>query len=80
MRPVVIRYWLQMCSRVRSEKAAAFFVLLVSLLPGTAGVDLQGDEVSVHLLDESLGGQDTLRDLDRRVALLFGLEADFPVE
>ncbi len=78
--PVVIRYRLQMCSRVHNEKAVAFFVLVVSLLPGTAGVDLQGDEVSIHLLDETLGGQDTLRDLERRVARLFGLDGDFPVE
>ncbi len=30
---------------------------MVSLLPGTAGVDLQVDEAVTHLLDKSLAGQ-----------------------
>ncbi|SDB59182.1 multicomponent Na+:H+ antiporter subunit E [Desulfonatronum thiosulfatophilum] len=68
LKPVVITHIL----RLESEPARVFFVWVVSLLPGTAGVDLQYDTVSVHVLDESIADAQKLRELEDRIDDLFG--------
>lgn len=45
-----------------------------SLLPGSSTVDLEGDRILVHGLDAGPGLERDLRDLESRVAELFGLE------
>jgi multicomponent Na+:H+ antiporter subunit E len=45
----------------------------VSLLPGTATVDLTGDRILVHGLDAGPALERDFRDLEGRVADLFGL-------
>jgi multicomponent Na+:H+ antiporter subunit E len=67
LHPVVIRYRF----RLRQEPARVLFVWVVSLLPGTAGIDLQGDQAAVHVLDSSLADQEKLRKLETRIAELF---------
>lgn len=52
-----------------------FMTNALSLMPGTFGARLRGDELTVHLL---VGGPDAearVRELERKVARLFGVEA-----
>lgn len=67
--PVVIQYRL----RLKLEPARVFFLWMVSLFPGTAGVDLRKDEAWVHVLDESFADQEKLRELEERIADVFGV-------
>ncbi|ANB01530.1 Na+/H+ antiporter subunit E [Ectothiorhodospira sp. BSL-9] len=53
--------------------ALTFFMIVISLLPGTLSVGLHRDCVHVHVLDLGLDVQGSLADLERRVARLFAL-------
>jgi multicomponent Na+:H+ antiporter subunit E len=44
----------------------------VSLLPGTASVRLNEERLKVHVLDRQLPVMEKLRELEDRVAALFG--------
>ncbi|MGD8959069.1 MAG: Na+/H+ antiporter subunit E [Desulfobacteraceae bacterium] len=57
---------------LRQEPARVFFLWVVSLLPGTAGIDLAGDRAAVHVLDSRLADPEKLLKLEKRVAKLFG--------
>jgi multicomponent Na+:H+ antiporter subunit E len=57
--------------------ARVFFVNIVSLLPGTLVAQLHDDHVTVHVLRGGSSAVDGLRDLEWRVAALFG--QDLPV-
>lgn len=46
---------------------------VISLLPGTLTVDLRGDLIELHGLDLGPGLAAEVRDLERRVAALYGL-------
>lgn len=50
-----------------------FFCNTISLLPGTAVVAIEGDSLCAHVLDLSPQSAEELRDLECRVAALFGL-------
>ena len=50
-----------------------FFCNTISLLPGTAVVAIEGDSLCAHVLDLSPQSAEELRDLEGRVAALFGL-------
>lgn len=52
-----------------------FFVNALNLQPGTIGVRIDGDTLRVHALDESMPVEENLRELEERVAHLFGVEA-----
>ena len=52
--------------------ARVLFLWSVSLLPGTAGVDLEGDTAKIHFLDKGIAEMQALRDLEERIAGLFG--------
>ncbi|SMP65915.1 Na+/H+ antiporter subunit E [Desulfonatronum lacustre] len=54
-----------------SESVRVLFLWVVSLLPGTAAVDLQGDKARIHVLDQRLADSATLRELERRIAGMF---------
>ncbi len=56
---------------LQQEPARVFFLWVVSLLPGTAAVDLHGDEALVHILDTDLASPEKMRRLERRIAELF---------
>ncbi len=67
--PALLRY------RLRLEPdgpAAVFFADLISLLPGTLCAGLEGDRVTVHVVDRALPNEAELRRLEERVADLFG--------
>ena len=53
-----------------------FFLNIVSLLPGTLAVNLEGDTVHIHLLDGRGDPAAALRQLEDRVAGLFMLRDD----
>lgn len=55
-----------------SLESRIFFTNALSLLPGTIGADLHGDELVVHLLVGGAEATTRTRELERRVALLFG--------
>ena len=67
--PRLLRYSV----RLPVGSARVFFVGVISLLPGTFSAELQEDELTVHLLAKEVASEETLRELERRVAAIFGL-------
>ena len=57
-----------------------FFCNTISLLPGTAVVAIEGDSLCAHVLGPSEQSAEELRDLECRVAALFGLARVEPGE
>lgn len=51
-----------------------FFCNAISLLPGTAVVAIADSNALVHVLDHSSSAEEELRELERRVGVLFGFE------
>jgi multicomponent Na+:H+ antiporter subunit E len=48
-----------------------FFMLLITLLPGTLSADIDGDRLSVHVLDTGQENRAALASLEDKVARLF---------
>ena len=69
MSPGLLRYALHL----PPGPARWFFCNTISLLPGTAVVAVEGDSLCAHVLDLSPQSAEELRDLEHRVAALFGL-------
>lgn len=59
--------------RLEAGPARVFFVNAISLLPGTFSADLDGERLSVHFLADDGSGEARIRNLEERVAALFGL-------
>ncbi len=59
--------------RLPEGTARVFMAGVISLVPGTLTVGLGDDRVRVHLLTDDPGALETLRELESRVADLFGL-------
>ncbi len=53
-----------------------FFMLCISLLPGTLSADLDGDRLTVHVLDGQMDNAAELAQLEGQVARLFGVALD----
>lgn len=70
--PGFIHYSIQL----PTESARLFFLHVVSLLPGTVSVTLQGNRMLVHALDVSSQGEADLRACEQRVARLFNLNGN----
>jgi multicomponent Na+:H+ antiporter subunit E len=68
LEPVMVRYE----PRLPAGVARLFFCAVVTMLPGTAAVAVEERFVVVHILDYSPGVEAELRQLERRVAGLFG--------
>lgn len=49
---------------------------VVSMLPGTLSAELDGDELVIHALDTRQDLHEMVRDLEPRIAAVFGLEFD----
>lgn len=60
--------------RLANGFAVVVFINVISLLPGTLSVDLQGQRVTVHALDLGNDIRKSLSLLELRVAELFGEE------
>ena len=67
--PGLLRYQF----RLPPGPARWFFCNTISLLPGTAVVAVEGDSLCAHVLDLSPQSAQELRDLEGRIAALFGL-------
>lgn len=65
--PIVITH----AFSLKSEASRVLFLWVVSLLPGTAAVDIQGDLARIHALDQRLSDPAVLRELELRVAAMF---------
>jgi multicomponent Na+:H+ antiporter subunit E len=66
--PEVVDYRLTL----NRQAARIFFVWVVSLLPGTAGISLDGDIARIHVLDARQPQRERLRILEGRIRELFG--------
>lgn len=53
--------------------ARVFFMILISLLPGTLSANLQGDLLMVHVLDRRQDMQSALARLEENVARIFSM-------
>jgi multicomponent Na+:H+ antiporter subunit E len=66
--------------RLPPGPARTFFAATLSLLPGTLSVELRGDTVLIHTLDSRMQVVEPLRELEARVAALFGAPIDEAAE
>jgi multicomponent Na+:H+ antiporter subunit E len=66
IQPALVRFPL----RLPAGFPTVLFAWLVSLTPGSASVHVEGTELTVHVLDERLPVERTLRALEARVAAL----------
>jgi multicomponent Na+:H+ antiporter subunit E len=57
--------------QLSTESAQVFFAWTVSLLPGTASVGLEGNRLTVHVLDRGMPNEQSLHALEQRAAALF---------
>lgn len=69
VQPFLIRYPL----RLPPGKARIFFVISASLLPGTLSARLEGDDLTVHVLDRGIRAESVLRGLEARIGAVVGL-------
>ncbi|HSL00792.1 MAG TPA: Na+/H+ antiporter subunit E [Rubrobacteraceae bacterium] len=70
LQPTLLDYKL----RLPESPARVFMADTISLLPGTLSAVLEGRDLRVHTLTQGPEVLDNLRELERRVAALFGLE------
>lgn len=62
--------------RLPEGPARIFFVVSLSLLPGTLSARLEGDTLRVHLLHRGMPARGRIEELEARVAALFALELE----
>jgi multicomponent Na+:H+ antiporter subunit E len=67
--PLILRYRL----RLAPVHARVLFADTVSLLPGTLSSGFEGETMTLHVLDCGLDIERSLRDVEERVAGVFGL-------
>ncbi len=70
LHPTLLDYTL----RLPENPARVFMVSVISLLPGTLSAELEGRHLRVHTLIQGPAVLENLRELEIRVAALFGLE------
>lgn len=70
LEPTILDYKL----RLPENPARVFMADTISLLPGTLSAALEDRELRVHTLTQGPEVLENLRELERRVAALFGLE------
>lgn len=74
MEPILVEYQL----RLPGGHGKVFFANVVSLLPGTLSAELKSGSLVIHVLDGSGPFLRGLRDLERRVARLYGHDIGEP--
>ncbi len=60
--------------RLREEAARVLLVDVLGLMPGTLGVGLDGERLTLHVLDREAAAADRVRELEEIVARAFRLE------
>lgn len=71
-RPALAPAFFTYHTTLRREAARVLFVRAMCLLPGTFGASLDGNRISIHVLDERLDAFALLRRLEAAVARVFG--------
>lgn len=66
------------CMNLPRGLPRAVFLDTLTLLPGTLSADVQGAEMRMHVIDIDAHSQEQIKELEDRVARLFGLEGDRP--
>ncbi|MFU8821601.1 MAG: Na+/H+ antiporter subunit E [Gammaproteobacteria bacterium] len=74
LHPGLVRHRLRLPSGVCRVSLAN----VVSMLPGTLSAELDGDALVIHALDTRHDLHEMVRDLEPRIAAVFGLEVDAP--
>lgn len=64
--------------RLPDGAARAVLINVLSLLPGTLSVRIEGDLLQIHVLDRRMGAVENTRELERLTAGLFGVELREP--
>jgi multicomponent Na+:H+ antiporter subunit E len=59
-------------TRIGSMRTRVAFVSVLSTMPGTFAARLEADRVVVHVLDGGVDHRSRLRDLEHRIAQMFG--------
>lgn len=72
LHPGLVRHRLRLPSGVSRVSLAN----VVSMLPGTLSAELDGEELVIHALDTRQDLHEMVRDLEPRIAAVFGLEFD----
>jgi len=62
--------------RLPHGAARVCLINVISLLPGTLAVDLEGDTLTLHTIDDRLQVVESVATLERHVAAMFGLELE----
>ncbi len=56
---------------LQGNNARVFFINCVSLLPGTLAADFNDDQLTIHMLDDSIDPEDELRRLEHAVSRIY---------
>ena len=60
-------------TRLPGELPRVFFAWTISLLPGTASVKMEENELVIHVLNVNEKFEPQMRDLENRIAAVFGI-------
>ena len=66
------------CMRLPEGLPRAVFLNTLSLLPGTLSTDVQGVKMHMHVIDVDAHSPEHIKELEDRVARLFGVKGDPP--
>lgn len=66
------------CMSLPEGLPRAVFLDTLTLLPGTLSADVQGEEMRMHVIDVDAHSQEQIKELEHRVARLFGVKGDHP--
>jgi multicomponent Na+:H+ antiporter subunit E len=69
---------IQVHCRLARGPAEVFLVDVLSLLPGTLSVDLDGSALTLHVLDRDAPVEEEVRELERLVAAMFRVPLEAP--
>jgi multicomponent Na+:H+ antiporter subunit E len=64
--------------RLPHGAARICLINVISLLPGTLAVDMEGDTLTLHTIDDRLPVVESVATLERYVAAMFALELETP--
>jgi multicomponent Na+:H+ antiporter subunit E len=59
-----------------SDRSKLYFLHVISLLPGTVSAAIDGEDILVHALDTTADHSADLRECEKKVAALFGLNIE----
>ncbi|WP_257819424.1 Na+/H+ antiporter subunit E [Phenylobacterium sp. J367] len=66
------------CMSLPEGLPRAVFLDTLTLLPGTLSADVKGAEMRMHVIDVDAHSHEQIKELEDRVARLFGVKGDHP--